>query len=85
MITKKREEYQFHLGGGRPYEMNPRTPIEKNDDERQKPVIINLSDLNGPRSSKMFHPRRGRRLLSFRKYWSPEEAGREQEDAFDIE
>ena len=75
MIPKKREEYQFSEGMGRPFEMNARYPIEKNDTERQTPIVIDMDDLNGQEGSKgmpkNFHSKRGRVLNSFTKYWSP--------------
>lgn len=74
----------FAKGSGRPFEMNEREPIEKDDAERQVPLIINLSDLNGDRSPKNFHRKPGRKLTSFTEYWSPEESSAE-EDGFDIE
>ena len=52
MIQKKREEYQNVEGVGRPFEMNPRYPIEKNDAERQTPVVVHLGDLNGQEGGK---------------------------------
>lgn len=89
MIPKKREEHQFVEGAGRPYEMNPRVPIEKTTEERLKPVIIHLGDLNGQTTAKgmpkHFHPKRGRTLMTFTHYWSSEEIEDEQENAFDIE
>ena len=89
MIPKKREEYQNVEGMGRPFEMNPRYPIEKNDTERQKPIVIHLGDLNGQTMTKgmpkNFHTKRGRCLSSFTKYWSPDEIYENIEDAFDVE
>jgi hypothetical protein len=83
MIPKKREEYQENEGAGRPFEMNPRYPIEKNDMERQKPLIINLADLNGQSEAKgmpkNFFRKAGRTLQSFTKYWT------QDEEAFDVE
>jgi hypothetical protein len=89
MIQKKREEYQNVEGAGRPFKMNARYPIEKNDAERQTPVVVHLGDLNGQEGGKgmpkNFHAKRGRVLLSYTKYWSPEEAKAEQETSFDVE
>lgn len=89
MIQKKKEDYRDVEGSGRPFEMNARYPIERNDLERQQPVIIHLSDLNGQTTDKgmpkNFHTKRGRCLPSFTKYWSPEEVYQEQEEAFDVE
>jgi len=89
MIKKKREDYQNIEGAGRPFEMNPRDFEPKNDIERQKPVVINLGDLNSPiydkGTPKNFHRKAGRVLPSFMNYWSPEEMKDVQEDAFDIE
>lgn len=78
----------FAKGSGRPFEMNEREPIEKDDAERQKPLIINLSDLNGQTFEKgmpnNYHRKPGRKLVSFTEYWSPEESSA-AEDGFDIE
>lgn len=86
MIPKKKEDYLFTEGAGRPYRMNPRQDIEKTTTERQKPVVINLAELNGQdgneRVPKNFHPKRGRTLGSF---CDPEEGDRDVDDAFDIE
>jgi hypothetical protein len=87
MIPKKKEEYQFVEGAGRPFEMNLRYPIEKNDAERQRPVVIDLSDLNGENDAKgmpkNFHTKRGRCLETFTKYWTKDEEDEGEE--FDIE
>lgn len=89
MIPKKKEETQEQYGQGRPFEMNLRYNIEKNDEERQRPVIIHLGDLNGQTSRrgmpKNFHKKAGRQLLSFTKYWTKEEADTQLDDGFDIE
>ena len=89
MIQKKREEYQNVEGVGRPFEMNPRYPIEKNDAERQAPIVIHLGDLNGQQGGKgmprNFIRKAGRVLPSFEKYWSPEEVKAEIDSAFDVE
>ena len=89
MIPKKREEYQNVEGVGRPFEMNPRYPIEKNDAERQAPIVIHLGDLNGQQGGKgmprNFIRKAGRVLPSFEKYWSPEEVKAEIDSAFDVE
>ena len=86
MIKKKKEDYQFIEGAGRPYEVNPRGFELYNDEERQKPVVIHLGELNGQdgneRIPKNFHPKRGRTLGSF---CDPEEGNRDLDDAFDIE
>ena len=78
MIPKKKEDFLFVEGSGRPYKMNPREAIEKTTEERQKPVIINLGELNGQdgneRVPKNFHPKRGRILGSF---CDPEKEDRE--------
>jgi hypothetical protein len=86
MIPKKKEDYNFVEGAGRPYEINPRSPIDKTTEERQKPVIINLGELNGQdgneRAPKNFHPKRGRTLGTLTKL---QDDDRNIEDAFDIE
>lgn len=84
MIKKKREDYQNVEGAGRPFEMNPRGPIEESDQERQRPVIIHLGELNGqdgnPRVPKNFHKKAGRVLCTF-----TEEYREGEEEEFDIE
>jgi len=82
MIPKKHEDHEFHEGGGRPYEMNERVPIEKNDAERQTPKIIHLGDMNnGNRMPKNWHRKAGRTLDTFTKYWT----ANEEETEYDIE
>ena len=89
MIPKKREEYQNVEGVGRPFEMNARYPIEKNDAERQRPIVVHLGDLNGQEGGKgmpkNFIRKAGRVLPSFDQYWSPEEVKAEIDSAFDVE
>ena len=89
MIPKKREEYQNVEGVGRPFEMNPRYPIEKNDAERQAPIVIHLGDLNGQEGGKgmpkNFIRKAGRVLPSFKKYWTTQEVADDINNADDIE
>jgi len=89
MIKKKKEDYQFVEGAGRPFEMNPRSPIEKSDAERQKSLVINLSELNGDdedsRVPKNFHPKRGRILPTFTKYLTQDQLEENVEEGFDVE
>ena len=89
MIRKKKEEHQFAEGAGRPFEMNERYPIEKNDTERQRPVVIHLADLNGQTymkgMPKNFHRKAGRVLPSFSKYWTKDEIQESLDDGFDVE
>ena len=89
MIPKKREDYQNNEGAGRPFEMNMRYPIEKNDAERQRPLVINLADLNGQNGGKgmpkNFIRKAGRVLPSFNKYWTAEEVVRDVEEEFDVQ
>lgn len=86
MIQKKKEDYMFVEGAGRPYEMNLRTEEEKDVQKRNKPMIIHLGELNGQdgneRVPKNFHTKRGRTLGSF---CYPEEGDRDVDEAFDIE
>jgi hypothetical protein len=85
MIPKKDEKNggdTFSSGGGRPFEMPERYPIEKNDEERQRPIIIHLGDLNeGSGMPKNFARKAGRTLPSFTKYWTQDE----NEDLMDIQ
>ena len=87
MITK--QEPIRSEGEGRPFEMNPRYPIEKNDEERQRPIVVHLGDLNGQEGGKgmpkNFIRKAGRVLPSFDQYWSPEEVKAEIDSAFDVE
>lgn len=86
MIKKKKEDYQFVEGAGRPYEVNPRNFEPETDAERQKPVIIHLGELNGQdgngRVPKNFHPKRGRLLCTLTE---PYDEDKDYEDDFDIE
>ena len=87
MITK--QEPIRSEGEGRPFEMNARYPIEKNDAERQRPIVVDLDDLNGQEGGKgmpkNFIRKAGRVLPSFDQYWSPEEVKAEIDSAFDVE
>ena len=87
MIEKRKEDYLFREGKGRPFEMNARYPIEKNDAERQKPIVIDLDDLNGQDGGKgmpkNFHKKAGRTLDTFTKYWV--KGDHEDNEEFDIE
>lgn len=89
MIKKKKEDYQFVEGAGRPFEMNSRYPIEKTTEERLKPVVINLAELNGSegneRVPKNFHRKNGRILPTFTKYLTQDQLEEDVEEAFDIE
>lgn len=86
MIEKKKEDYLFVEGSGRPYQMIGREPIEKTTSERQNPIMIRLGSLNGQdgngRAPKNFYRKAGRTLGSFVR---PDFEDRELEDAFDIE
>jgi hypothetical protein len=86
MIPKKKEDYNFVEGAGRPYEMNPRDALEKTTEERQKPVIIHLGELNGQdgneRAPKNYHRKAGRTVGSFA---TPTDDQNSIEDGFDIE
>ena len=83
MIPKK--EPITSSGEGRPFEMEERPPVEKNDTERQRPIIIHLSDLNGDESGnnvpKNFSRKAGRTLDTFTKYWTQHDDNEE----FDID
>jgi hypothetical protein len=86
MIPKKKEEYNFVVGSGRPYDLNPRPGEPYDDEERQKPLVIHLGQLNGQdgkiRVPKNFAPKRGQTLGSF---IDPLKGDRDVEEAFDIE
>lgn len=76
-------------GQGRPFNMPERYPIEKNDEERQRPVPIFLGDLNGQDGGKgmpvNFLKRAGRRLESFVEYFTPDEKNTISGDDYDIQ
>lgn len=76
-------------GDGRTFDMPEHQGPSKNDAERNAMHVINLGDLNGDPSGKdvpkNFHKKAGRTLVSFTKYWSPEEALSREEDEFDVE
>lgn len=76
-------------GAGRPFEMNPRYPIEKNDAERQRPVIIELDDLNGQNGDrgmpKNFTRRAGRTMPSLTDYWVKKNTRTQDEEDYDIQ
>lgn len=78
MISKGYEKTHgdtFLTGGGLPFELPSRAELEKNDAERQKPIVIDLDDLNGQDGGKgmpkNFVRKAGRTLSSFTEYWAP--------------
>ena len=89
MIPKKKEDYTFVEGSGRPYEMNFREGEKRDDAERQQPIVINLGDLNGQTYNKgmpkNFIRKAGRVLPSFDKYWTSEDVQEEVNEGFDVE
>jgi hypothetical protein len=89
MIPKKKEDYSSVEGKGRPFEMNYREPLAKNDEERQKPIVINLGDLNGQTYDKgmpkNFVRKAGRVLPTFDKYWTPEDVAESINEDTDIQ
>lgn len=77
MINKGYEKTHgdtFVTGSGLPFELPSRAELEKNDSERQKPILIELDDLNGQDGGKgmpkNFVRKAGRRLSSFTEYWT---------------
>ncbi len=88
MIQKKVEDYSFIEGAGRPFEMNPRYPIEKNDAERNRPIVVHLGDLNGQTQDKgmpkNFVRKAGRCLDTFTRYWTKDEEY-DSDEEFDIQ
>lgn len=77
MINKGYEKTHgdtFVSGGGLPFELPSRAELEKNDAERQKPILIELDDLNGQDGGKgmpkNFVRKAGRMLSSFTEYWT---------------
>jgi len=89
MIQKKREEYQNIEGAGRPFPMHDQTFEPNNDEERQRPVIVHLADLNGQNGGrgmpKNFVRKAGRVLPTFDRYWTPDELEEKIEEDFDIQ
>lgn len=87
MIPKDKEGVTYKSeGSGRPFNMPERSPIEKNDAERQKAIIIDLEDLNGQEGGKgmpvNFVKKAGRVLESFTDYWTEDD---DEEDGDDIQ
>jgi len=80
MIPKKREDHLFMEGAGIPYERPERKPIEKEDAERQKPLEIDLDDLNNGKGPHNFHRKAGRTLMTLTK-----RTGDQEGDEDDIE
>ena len=61
MITKKKEDYLFHAGAGRPFDVHPQTQEPKTEKERLVPHVVNLAELNVPGKSPVnYSPKRGR-------------------------
>ena len=88
MIAKSYEKTHgdtFVTGGGRPFDMPERYPIEKNDKERQTAIVIDLDDLNGQDGGKgmpkNFHRKAGRTIDTFTTYWT----NHDEESEYDIE
>lgn len=80
MISKSDELSRvdsFSKGGGLPFDLPTRGELEKNDAERQKPIVIDLNDLNGQDGGKgmpkNFVRKAGRQLATFSKYWTSDE------------
>jgi hypothetical protein len=76
-------------GAGLPFLMPQRFPLEVNDFQRQKPIPIELSDLNGQGGNrgmpKNFHKKAGRIVPSFERYWTSDEFQVAVNEAADIE
>jgi hypothetical protein len=92
MIPKSYEKTHgdtFVTGGGRPFEMPERYPIEKNDEERQRKLVIDLDDLNGQDGGKgmpkNFVKRAGRTLDTFTDYWVKKNQDVQDEEDYDIQ
>ena len=92
MILKSYENTHgdsFVEGGGRPFDMPERSPIEKNDAERQRPVVIDLDDLNGQEGGKgmpkNFVRNAGRTLPTFTDYWTKQNQDVQDEEDYDIQ
>lgn len=76
-------------GQGLPFLMPQRYPLEVNDLQRQRPILIDLADLNGQSGDrgmpKNFHMKAGRVLPSFERYWTSDAFARAVNAAADIE
>jgi len=90
MIPKNYEKNNgdtFVNGGGLPFDVPTREPIEKSDSERNRPVVIHLGDLNGGPTAKgmpkNFSRKAGRTVPTFTKYWTGDTSG--PTDSYDIE
>ena len=73
-------------GSGLPFYVPERYTVLHNDHERQQPIVIDLSDLNGsfgmPHN---FHKKAGRIVPSYDRYWTAEEFTQEVNWTPDIE
>lgn len=92
MISKDYEKShsdKFFEGGGIPFNIPERSPIAKTNLERQRPLLIDLGDLNGQDGSKgmpkNFVKRAGRRLETFTDYWIKQNQDVQDEDDYDIQ
>lgn len=93
MISKSYEkghgDTTINGDGDRGFTIPQRYPVPATDQERRKPIVIDLSDLNGQDGGKgmpkNFVRKAGRVLPSFEKYWSPEEVKDDVNNGYDIE
>lgn len=76
-------------GAGLPFLMPQRFPLEVNDWQRQRPIPIDLEDLNGQSGDrgmpKNFHKKAGRIIPSFERYWTTEQFADAVNESSDIE
>lgn len=86
LISNKQKPIKS-FGSGIPFNMPSRYDVLTNDFERQKPIYIELSDLNnsGYGMPNNFTSKRGRVLPSINKYWTSNDFADAVNRARDIE
>ena len=85
MINKKKEDYLFTDGEGRPHMLERKPPL-KNDAERNRAEVINLDELNEEGKAPVnFHRKAGRVIGTFTEMMKKGGECEDSEDAYDIE
>lgn len=79
-------EQLWGFGAGIPFFVPTRYEVLANDSQRQKPIVIDLADLNsGVGMPKNFTSKRGRILPSYERYWTADEFSQVVNGSLDIE
>jgi hypothetical protein len=87
LISSKDKKVEIKTwGGGIPFFVPSRYDVLTNDFERQRPIVIELSDLNEGRGMpKNFTDKRGRIIPTLDRYWTDQHLSDTVNGARDIE